>query len=84
MDLISETGTNIPLIAFNIGSMFKLLFSFVFILYAAYSFFLALRIKILVQTAYTPWNKFLKRLAFLHLYAVIIVGGVSLFLIIIA
>jgi hypothetical protein len=84
MDLIGETGPNIPFITFNIGSVFKIVFSFLFILYVAYSFFLALRIKILVQTVFTPWNTFIKRLAFLHLYAVIIVGGLSLFLIIIA
>jgi|GEM_PF-3921556 len=84
MDILGEVGTNEAALSFGLGSLFKVVFTLLFILYVAYSFFLALRIRILSNTISTPWNKTLRRLAFFHLYAVIVGGGVALFLILIA
>jgi hypothetical protein len=84
MDLITNAGIEKTSLVFGFAFIFKILFAFVLILYIAYSFFLALRIRILVDTVRTPWNAYLKRLAFFHLYAVIVIGSVALFLIMIA
>lgn len=84
MDLVTEAGIGPSGFAFGFSFIFKILFSFLLILYIAYSFFLALRVRILADTVRTPWNDTLKRLAFFHLYAVIVVGTLALFLIMIA
>lgn len=84
MDLAQEVGVNGGGMIFGFAFLFKIVFAMLLILYIAYSFFLALRVRILADTVTTPWNKFLKRLAFFHLYAVIVVGSLALFFIIIA
>ena len=84
MDLLGEVGTNGAVMSFGLGSIFKVVFTLLFVLYVSYSFFLALRIRILSNTVQTPWNKTLRRLAFFHLYAVIVGGGVALFFIFVA
>ena len=66
------------------GFLFKILFAALLILYITYSYFLALRIRILADSVRTPWNKSLRRLAFFHLYAVIVVGLLALLLIVVA
>lgn len=84
MDLAQEVGVNGGEMIFGFAFLFKIVFAMLLILYIAYSFFLALRVRILADTVKTPWNKFLNRLAFFHLYAVIVVGSLALFFIIIA
>jgi predicted PurR-regulated permease PerM len=84
MDLITDFGTNIDTMVFSIGFFLKIAFGLLFILYIAYSFFLALRVRILADTVVTPWNKTLERLAFFHLYAVILIGLLALSLIVMA
>lgn len=84
MDLITDVGTNVEIAAFGIGFLLKIAFGLLLILYIAYSFFLALRVRILADTVKTPWNKTLQRLAFFHLYAVILVGLTALSLIVMA
>jgi len=84
MDLVTQVGVETPGIAFGFAFIFKIIFSLLLILYIAYSFFLALRVRILADTVRTPSNNSLRKLAFFHLYAVIIVGSIALFFIIIA
>lgn len=84
MDLVTDAGVGATGWAFGFGFLFKIVFAVLLILYIAYSFFLALRVRILADTIRTPSNKSLERLAFFHLYAVIVVGLIALFLIIIA
>ncbi len=84
MDLITDAGIGPTGIVFGFSFLFKIIFSVLLILYIAYSFFLALRVRILADTVKTPSNSSLKRLAFFHLYAVIVIGFIALFLIIIA
>ncbi len=84
MDLVTEAGIGPAGAFFGFSFLFKIVFALLLILYISYSFFLALRVRILADTVRTPWNEFLKRLAFFHLYAVIVVGSLALFLIMIA
>ncbi len=85
MDFVTETSLiDTQFLTFGITSLLKFVFSFLLILYVIYSLFLALRVRILVDSIRTPWNPFLRKLAFFHLYAVIICGGVALLLIIMA
>ncbi len=84
MDLVTQAGIEGSSFIFDFSFLFKIMFSLLLILYIAYSLFLSLRVRILVDTIRTPWNKSLERLAFLHLYAVIVVGLLALFFIIIA
>jgi len=84
MDIIGGGEINEGIITFGFAFLFKIAFSILFLLYIAYSYFLALRIRILTDTVRTPWNKTLERLAFFHLYAVILIGLLALFFIVIA
>ncbi len=84
MDIIGGSGIDGTAINLGFGFLFKIAFSILFLLYIAYSYFLALRVKILIDTVKTPWNKYLKRLAFFHLYAVILIGLLALLFIVIA
>ena len=84
MDLVTEVGVDAPGMVFGFAFLFKIVFAFLTILYIAYSFFLALRVRIIADTVRTPSNKSLERLAFFHLYAVIVIGLIALFFIIIA
>ena len=84
MDLITDTGIGTTGIDFSFGFVFKFAFTILFFLYVIYSYLLASRVKILADTVRTPWNKSLERVAFFHLYAVIVVGLFAVFLIVIA
>jgi hypothetical protein len=84
MDLITEAGIEPTGIVFGFSFLFKIVFGLMLILYIAYSYFLALRVRILADSVKTPWNKRLQRLAFFHLYAVIVVGLLALLLIVVA
>ncbi len=81
MDLIAGNDTAIN---FGFDYLFKIAFSMLLLLYILYSYFLALRVKILADTVRTPWNASLQRLAFSHLYVVILVGLLALFFIVLA
>ncbi len=84
MDLIGNGGIDTTVINIGFAFLFKIAFSVLLLLYVAYSYFLALRIRILADTVRTPWNKSLQRLAFFHFYAVILIGLLALFFIVIA
>ncbi len=84
MDLVTDAGVGPAAGFFGFSFLFKIVFSLLLILYITYSSFLALRVRILADTVRTPWNDTIKRLAFFHLYAVIVVGSLALFLIMIA
>ena len=84
MDLIGNGALDGTVINIGFAFLFKIAFSILLLLYIAYSYFLALRVKILADTVRTPWNKSLERLAFFHLYAVILIGLLALFFIVIA
>lgn len=85
MDFISGIGASeVNMVGFGFGFILKLIFVILFGMYIFYSFFLALRIRILSDTVQTASNSLLKRLAFLHLYAVILIGLLAMALIILA
>ncbi len=84
MDFVADAGVGTTGLVFGFGFLFKIVFALLLILYILYSVFLSLRIRILTDTVKTPSNGSLKRLAFFHLYAVIVVGLLALFFIIIA
>ncbi len=84
MDLVPGGEINDAVITFGFAFLFKIAFSVLLLLYIIYSYFLALSIRILADTVKTPQNKYLQRLAFFHLYVVILVGLLSLFLIVVA
>jgi len=83
MDLVG-VGMDSSTAILGFGFLFKILFAALLILYIIYSYFLALRIRILADSVRTPWNESLRRLAFFHLYAVIVVGLLALLLIVVA